>query len=166
MDEPTKATPLPWLKPVLGIYKSDLDRIGAKNGGWVGVKYQDSGKTISIKTQEREQRTGWPDNLVWIGKQERIDLGLPDISDRRVGNPPEELKVHIWAHFFPRGGDLFRVLFAFITFGFTTSAATLKTISFLLPETDPLQIYIGAALYIIAILGAIGALLTVFLQKQ
>jgi hypothetical protein len=47
-------TPVPWPRPVLGIYKNNLNRIGAKDGDWVGVKYKE--KKINIKVRERSQK--------------------------------------------------------------------------------------------------------------
>jgi hypothetical protein len=164
-------TPVPWPRPVLGIYKNNLNRIGAKDGDWVGVKYKE--KKINIKVRERSQKKGWPDDLVWIGKNERDLLKMPDISNcTPTTPPPPDIKLHIWVHFWPRGQDLFRIVFATITLVLTTVAAILQGVLASLPtpepgaSPDPLAIYIGITLITFAILGAIGAWVTAVLQKQ
>jgi hypothetical protein len=171
MAKKIPVTPVPWPRPVLGIDKNNLDRIGAKEGDWVGVKYK--GKKINIKIRERPKNVHWPDDLVWIGKNERDLLQLPDISKNTPDNPPpKETKLHIWKHFWPRGSDLFRIVFATITLVLTTIGAILQGILKMLPEpapgvpADPLTFYIGATLVAFAILGAIGAWVTTVLQKQ
>jgi hypothetical protein len=49
-------TPVPWPRPVLGISKNNLDRIDAKEGDWVGVKYK--GKKTNIKVREHPHNVG------------------------------------------------------------------------------------------------------------
>jgi hypothetical protein len=100
-------------------------------------------------------------------------LRLPDISNNTPDNlPPKELKIYIWRHFFPRGQDLFRIVFATITLVLATTGAILQGVLASLPtpepgaSPDPLAIYIGITLITFAILGAIGAWVTAVLQKQ
>ncbi|HLC00659.1 MAG TPA: hypothetical protein VJL33_05025 [Candidatus Bathyarchaeia archaeon] len=157
-------TPIPWTRPELGVYKSDLTRIGAKDGDWVGVEY--NGKTIDMKVRARVKKEGWADNLIWIGKDQREPLNLPDISACTETSPPKDVKVDIWKHQFPKGQDLARIYAAAVTLVLTVLGVVLQGTLGLLPKGDPLQIPVGIALISVAIIGALAAFAAVVFQRQ
>jgi hypothetical protein len=109
---PVELTPIPGDKPEVGIFKSDLTRLGAKKGDWIGVKY--NRKSISAEVREVDKSPNFHDHLIWINKAQRDKLELPDISENDPLNPPKNIELTVWKHTLPRNPLLYLAVATFL----------------------------------------------------
>jgi len=151
--------PVPGTKTEVGVYEDDLNKIAAKEGDWVGVKY--GGKRTSVKVKRVEKRPGWQDNIIWIHRTQRTKLGLPDIVESSTPtNPPANIKVIVWKHSFPREPRVYLAFSTFILGVFTACLSFVKAVS---PEQAS---FIAPIQFLLALGTAIVGLITTMFQKQ
>jgi hypothetical protein len=154
-------TPVPGNQPGLGIYDKDLKRLGAKEGNWVGVKY--NGKTTSAMVRIVHQTAGWPDHLAWVYKTQQEELGLSTISGNDPTHPPQNVELVVWKHMFTRSKQLLPAVgvFALLT---VTAILTAFVQGGIFPEY---KIAFGITALILTIVSiGINVYFNIFSQKQ
>ena len=96
----------------LGLYHSDIDKLGAKEDAWVKIEYNNHSAATQLRVVDREP--GWPDDVAWVHPDEAKKLtGLPKLD---VDTDPVKVqgypKINVKTLLFPRSTTLYLVIFA------------------------------------------------------
>jgi len=149
----------------VGICQHNLNDLHAKEGDWIGIKYNNNGKIekTSAKIKRVHCEENWKPNLILIYEPVQKKLKLPDEIGRSDPTNPSNYEVEVWKHTWPR--DL-KFYGAILTAIITILAASFSAYSEYLPETDSLKLPFGIAALIVVFTGAILACVSSILQKQ
>jgi hypothetical protein len=151
----------------VGIIQSNLDELDAKDGDWVGIKYENKNNGKVEKADAMIKRVvpeaNWKPNLIKIYAPVQKKLKLPDEIQSSRPNSPSNYEVEVWKHDWPR--DL-KFYGAILTAVITILAAGFGAYSESLPDNAELKILFGIASLVVIFIGAIAACISTIMQRQ